>query len=58
VREWIHQKYGRKRHLVGLNFWARGFCVSTVGLDEAMVREYNRTQEEHEKKEEQVQLDY
>jgi hypothetical protein len=32
--------------------------VSTVGLDEAMVREYIRTQEEHEKKEEQIQLNY
>jgi hypothetical protein len=26
--------------------------------DEAMVREYIRTQEEHEKKEEQIQLNY
>ncbi len=54
----IHQKYGCKRNFVGLHFWARGYCVSTVGLDEAMVREYIRTQEEHEKKEEQIQLDY
>ena len=54
----IHQKYGRKRNFVGLHFWARGYCVSTVGLDEAMIREYIRTQEEHEKKEEQIQLDY
>ena len=37
---------------------ARGYSVSTVGLDEAMVREYIRTQEEHEKKEEQIQLNY
>ena len=54
----IHQKDGRKRNFVGLHFWARGYCVSTVGLDEVMVREYIRTQEEHEKKEEQIQLDY
>ena len=54
----IHQKYGRQRNFVGLHFWARGYCVSTVGLDEAMVREYIRTQEEHEKKEEQIQLNY
>ena len=32
--------------------------ANTVGLDEAMIREYIRTQEEHEKKEEQIQLDY
>ncbi len=54
----IHQKFGRKRNFVGLNFWARGYCVSTVGLDEATVREYIRTQEEQEKKEEQLRLDY
>jgi hypothetical protein len=54
----IHQKCGRKRNFVGLKFWAWGYCVSTVGLDEEMVREYIRTQEEQEKKEEQIQLDY
>ena len=54
----IHQKYGRKRNFVGLNFWARGYCVSTVGLDEATVREYIRTQEEQEKKEEPMKIDY
>jgi len=32
--------------------------VSTVGLDEAMIRAYIRTQEEHEKKEEQIQIEY
>jgi len=32
--------------------------VSTVGLDEAMIRDYIRTQEEREKKEEQLQLEY
>jgi hypothetical protein len=38
-----------------INVWgdpARG------GLDEAMIRDYIRTQEEHGKKEEQIQLDY
>ncbi len=32
--------YGeRKRNFVGQNFWARGYFVSTVGQDEAMIRE-------------------
>ena len=53
----IHQRYGRKRNFVGLNFWARGYCVSTVGLDEAMIRNYIRSQEERDKKEEQMNLD-
>jgi len=38
----------------GLNFWARGYCVSTVGLDEAVVRQYIRNQEKHEQ---QMELD-
>ena len=53
----IHQKHGSgKRNFVGLNFWARGYCVSTVGLDEATVREYIRTQEEQEKKKNRLKL--
>jgi len=35
-----------KGTLFGRSFWARGYCVSTVGLDEAQVREYIRQQEE------------
>jgi hypothetical protein len=32
----VHQEYlGRKRNFTGYHFWARGYCVSTVGLDEA-----------------------
>lgn len=36
---------GRQRNFVGENFWARGYFVSTVGLDEAIVRNYIRQQE-------------
>jgi REP-associated tyrosine transposase len=54
----IHHKHGRARNFVGLNFWARGYCVSTVGLDEAVILEYIRTQEEREKREDQLQLGY
>lgn len=31
---------GRKRNFSGEHFWARGYFVSTVGLDEATVKEY------------------
>jgi REP element-mobilizing transposase RayT len=32
--------YGdRKQNYVGQNFWARGYFVSTVGRDEAVIRE-------------------
>ena len=27
------------------NFWTRGYCVSTVGLDEKQIREYIKNQE-------------
>src|ERR1700687_514973 len=33
--------YGeKKRNFVGQHFWARGYFVSTVGRDEAVIREY------------------
>ena len=36
---------GRQRNFNGEAFWARGYYVSTVGLDEELVREYIRNQE-------------
>jgi len=54
----LHQRYGRKRNFIGLKFWSRGYCVSTVALDEAVIRNYIRTQEEREKREDQIDLDY
>ena len=35
---------GRRRNINGKSFWARGYFVSTVGLDEEMVLEYIRNQ--------------
>jgi len=34
--------------LFGRNFWSRGYCVSTVGLDEQKIRQYIQEQEKHE----------
>ena len=39
----VHQKYGRTRNVMGFRFWARGYCVSTIGLDEGVIRNYIRT---------------
>ncbi len=36
---------GRQRNFNGENFWARGYCVSTVGYEEGKVRAYIREQE-------------
>ena len=42
----IHRELlGTKGILFGRAFWARGYCVSTVGLNEEQVREYIRNQE-------------
>ena len=46
-----------KRNFTGRHFWARGYCVSTVGLDEAMIRAYIRDQEREEKRQEQMCLE-
>jgi putative transposase len=55
----IHREYlDRQRNFTGFHFWARGYCVSTVGLDEGVVRDYIRRQEEEEKREEQLQLNF
>ena len=47
---------GRRRNFVGQHFWARGYFVSTVGRDEAAVREYIHDQEREQQREEQLRL--
>ena len=49
--------YGeRKRNFVGQHFWARRYFVSTVGGDEAAIREYIRRQEEEDKRLDELDL--
>ena len=49
--------YGeRKRNFVGQHFWARGFFVSTVGRDEAVIREYIKKQEKEDEELDQLSL--
>ncbi len=53
----VARTYGeRKRNFVGQSFWARGFYVSTLGHDEAAIREYIRTQEEEDRRIDQLKL--
>ena len=47
---------GRKRNFTGESFWARGYFVSTVGLDENMVRQYIRSQEREDQRLEQLNM--
>ena len=51
------REYGeRKRNFVGQHFWARGYCVSTVGRDEEVIRNYIRHQEKEDERLEQLGL--
>ena len=53
----IARQYGgRQRNFTGESFWARGYYVSTVGLDEAMVRAYIRHQEAEDERYDQMKL--
>ena len=47
---------GKQRNFNGEHFWARGFFVSTVGLDEMVVREYIRDQERNDEHRDQLKL--
>ncbi|HMK77289.1 MAG TPA: IS200/IS605 family transposase, partial [Thermodesulfobacteriota bacterium] len=51
---WVARAMGRNRNFLGQNFWARGYCISTVGLNEEDIREYVRSQEEADKKLDQL----
>jgi len=46
----------RKRNFAGESFWARGYYVSTVGLDEEAVRKYIREQDAEDARLEQLNL--
>ena len=47
---------GKKRNFTGESFWARGYFVSTVGLDEDTVKNYIRNQEKEDKRITQLNL--
>ena len=49
--------YGeRRRNFEGQHFWARGYFVSTVGRDEALIREYIKNQEREDQRLDQLNL--
>ena len=55
----IHRKVLKtKGTLFGRSFWARGYCVSTVGWDEKGIREYIQHQEELQRDTDQDELDF
>jgi len=46
----------RKKNFMGESFWARGYCVSTVGKDEKAVQAYIRRQEAEDRRVDQLKL--
>jgi len=47
---------GREKNFTGYAFWARGYFVSTVGADEATIRQYVRNQESEDRRNDQPRL--
>ena len=50
----IHRELLKERRMTGLHFWATGYSVSTVGLDEARIRKYIREQEKRDRLEDGI----
>lgn len=48
----------KKRPYWGNHFWARGYFVSTIGIDEEKIKRYVRYQEDEEKKQELDNSDF
>ena len=53
----IHRQILGKKKVTGLHFWSWGYCVSTVGLNEATIRKYIREQEALEKRQGELEFD-
>ena len=47
---------GRRKNFTGQHFWARGYDVSTVGRDEATIREYIKKQEQEDRRLDQLSM--
>lgn len=46
----------KKKPYWGNHFWARGYCVDTVGLNEEMIRKYVKFQEKEEARQEKFEF--
>lgn len=47
---------GRRQNFTGQHFWARGDSVSTVGRNEAAIREYIRKQQAEDQRLDQLEM--
>ena len=44
----IHRDLQKAHRVTGMHFWAVGYCVSTVGLNEETIKQYIRDQDKLE----------
>src|SRR5579859_2655713 len=47
---------GRQKNFTGEHFWARGYYVSTVGIDEMALRQYIQHQQDEDRRLDQLRL--
>lgn len=54
---WVAQNIANKqKNFAGHKFWARGYFVTTVGVNEEIVRKYVQNQESDDKKLDELNL--
>ncbi len=57
LRVFTRYPHLRKKPYWGNHFWAKGYCVDTVGLDAEMIRKYVKYQEKQERKQQPLEFD-
>ena len=58
IRVFKQFPYLKQEPYWGNHFWAKGYCVDTVGLDPEMISKYVHYQEDQERQQEQMKLDF
>ena len=58
IRVFKQFPYLKQKPYWGNHFWARGYCVDTVGLDPEMIRKYVKYQEKQEQLVEQKEFQF
>jgi len=56
IRIFKQFSYLKKKPYWGNHFWAPGYCVDTIGLNEEMIRKYVKYQEAKERRQEEMQF--
>ena len=58
IRVFKQFAYLKDKPYWGNHFWARGYCVDTIGLDAEMIRTYVQYQEKRDRYQEQMVLNF